>query len=81
MNTDIIQGNWKQFKGKVLTKWGKLTNDEIDQAKGNMEILQGTIQKKYGEAKEQTQEYLSQLSNETGYKFDETEEERRANAR
>ena len=28
MNWDVIEGNWKQFKGHVKEKWGKLT-DEI----------------------------------------------------
>ena len=31
MNWDQIEGKWKQVQGKVLEKWGKLTNDYIDQ--------------------------------------------------
>jgi len=27
MNKDQTEGNWKQFKGKVKEKWGKLTDD------------------------------------------------------
>jgi len=34
MNWDQIEGNWKQFKGKVKEKWGQLTDDELDQAAG-----------------------------------------------
>ena len=34
MNWDEIEGNWKQFKGKVKEKWGQLTDDEIDQISG-----------------------------------------------
>ena len=31
MNWDRIEGNWKEFKGKVQQKWGKLTDErQID---------------------------------------------------
>ena len=30
MNWDRIEGNWKQFSGKVQQQWGKLTNDDLD---------------------------------------------------
>ena len=30
MDWDRIEGNWKQFSGKVKEKWGQLTDDEID---------------------------------------------------
>ena len=44
MNWDRIEGNWKQFKGKVVEKWGKLTDDDWDQIKGKREQLSGRIQ-------------------------------------
>ena len=54
MNWDRIEGNWKQFTGKVKKeKWGKLTDDEIAQVDGNREQLEGTIQARYGYAKDQ----------------------------
>ena len=30
MNWDRIEGNWKQLRGKVREKWGKLTDDQVD---------------------------------------------------
>ena len=30
MNWDRIEGNWKQFKGKVKEQWGKLTDDDLE---------------------------------------------------
>jgi len=53
MNTDRIQGNWKQLKGKVKEKWGKLTNDDMDVIDGKREQLAGKLQERYGFAKEQ----------------------------
>ena len=32
MNWDQIEGNWKQFNGKVKEKWGDLTDDEPTKA-------------------------------------------------
>lgn len=34
MNWDQVEGKWKQVQGKVLEKWGKLTNDDLDQIDG-----------------------------------------------
>ena len=34
MNWDRVEGNWKEFKGKVQQQWGKLTNDDIDVIEG-----------------------------------------------
>jgi len=45
------KGNWHQFKGAVKSKWNQLTDDEIDQMKGEREKIVGKIQEKYGEAK------------------------------
>jgi uncharacterized protein YjbJ (UPF0337 family) len=53
MNWDRIEGNWKQFTGKVKEKWGKLTDDDLTQIDGNREQLEGKIQARYGYAKDQ----------------------------
>ena len=29
MNWDQVEGNWKQFKGKIKEQWGALSDDEI----------------------------------------------------
>ncbi len=52
MNKDIIAGNWKQLRGKVQQRWGKLTNDDLDVIAGKKDELVGKIQEHYGEAKE-----------------------------
>jgi uncharacterized protein YjbJ (UPF0337 family) len=48
MNKDIFEGDWKQLKGKIMTTWGKLTDDDINIIDGNREELSGKIQKAYG---------------------------------
>jgi uncharacterized protein YjbJ (UPF0337 family) len=53
MNWDRIEGNWKQFSGKVKQQWGMLTDDELTQINGSREELEGKIQARYGYAKDQ----------------------------
>lgn len=48
---DEVKGNWHQFKGSVKAKWNDLTDDDIDQMKGERERIFGKIQEKYGKAK------------------------------
>jgi len=58
MNWDQVKGNWKQFSGTVKVKWGKLTDDEIDQIAGRRDILLGKIQERYGIAKEEAEKQV-----------------------
>ena len=48
MNKDIIAGKWNQVKGKARTKWGDLTDDDLDVREGNAEYLAGKLQERYG---------------------------------
>lgn len=63
MNSDELKGKWKQLKGSVKQKWGKLTDDEVTEIEGNSEKLIGKIQEKYGvargEAERQVKEWNS----------------------
>ncbi len=65
MNEDRIKGQWKQLKGKLKSKWGDLTDDDLDVAEGDAEYLAGKIQERYGvtkdEAKKQIQEFHDSL--------------------
>lgn len=58
MNWDQIGGKWKQVKGSAKEKWGKLTDDELDQAVGNRDKLVGKVQEKYGIAKEEAEKQV-----------------------
>jgi len=51
MNWDRVEGNWKEFKGKVQQQWGKLTNDDLDVIEGKRTELAGRLQQRYGVAK------------------------------
>ena len=55
MNSDQLQGKWKQMKGTVKERWGKLTDDDVDIINGRSDQLVGKIQEQYGVAKEDAQ--------------------------
>ena len=44
MNWDQVQGKWKQIKGEAKTRWGKLTDDDLDVIGGQRDKLVGTVQ-------------------------------------
>jgi len=58
MNTDQIKGNWKQLKGKIKEKWGKLTDDDLTVINGQTDQLLGKLQERYGYSKEQAEREL-----------------------
>jgi uncharacterized protein YjbJ (UPF0337 family) len=53
MDWDRVEGNWKQFKGKIKEQWGDLTDDDLDRIAGKRDQLEGKIQERYGIEKDQ----------------------------
>ena len=64
MNWDQIAGQWKQIKGKAKTKWGKLTDDEIDVIEGKRDQLVGKIQQRYGIDKDKAEKEVDEWTRE-----------------
>lgn len=62
VNEQTLQGNWNEIKGKLRTKWGQLTNDELQTFDGNVERLVGLIQRKTGEARNAIEHYLEEVT-------------------
>ena len=60
MNSDQLKGNWNILKGKARQKWGKLTDDELEQVAGNRDELVGKIQKEYGIAREEAEKQVDE---------------------
>ena len=59
MNEDTLKGQWMQLKGKVREKWGKLTNDDLDQIQGRSQQLVGRIQERYGVARDEAERQVN----------------------
>ncbi len=58
MNSDQLEGQWKQAKGKVKEQWGKLTDSDLDQIAGKRDQFLGKLQERYGYSKEQAEKEL-----------------------
>ena len=58
MNWDRVEGIWKEFKGQVQQKWGKLTNDDLDVIEGKRTQLSGRLQQRYGVAKDEAERQI-----------------------
>lgn len=61
MNTDIFEGKWKQLKGQVKKRWGKLTDDDLDVAEGHSMYLAGKLQERYGLTKEKAEDEIAEF--------------------
>ena len=55
MNSDQIEGTWKQVKGKMREKWGKLTDNDWEQVAGKKDQLLGKLQERYGYTRQQAE--------------------------
>jgi uncharacterized protein YjbJ (UPF0337 family) len=49
------EGTWDRIKGKIRETWGDLTDDDVDQARGNFEQFTGRVKEKTGESAEEIQ--------------------------
>lgn len=52
MNAHRLKGEWTILKGKVREKWGRLTDDDLDVIAGKRDQLIGTLQQRYGMARD-----------------------------
>ena len=68
MNWDTLEGKWKQSKGKIREKWGKLTDDDLTVIAGKRDQLIGRLQERYGiardEAERQADAFVTGLAEE-----------------
>lgn len=59
MNRDQIEGQWRQFKGSIRERWGKLTESDLEVIRGRKDVLVGKIQERYGIAKENVERQVN----------------------
>ncbi len=60
---DQIAGSWKQLRGEVRKQWGKLTDDDLEQIRGQRDIMVGKLQERYGMAKEEANRQIDAWAN------------------
>jgi uncharacterized protein YjbJ (UPF0337 family) len=48
MNSDVLNGEWKQLSGWIKETWGRVTDDDLTEIGGRFEQLVGKVQERYG---------------------------------
>ncbi|MGE0589350.1 MAG: CsbD family protein [Cyclobacteriaceae bacterium] len=61
MNKLEFKGNWNELKGKLMQKYGQLTDDDLAFAEGKEDELIGRIQRKLGKTKDEIQREIESL--------------------
>ncbi len=55
MNKNTLEGKWKELRGQLKTRWGRLTDDDLLRLEGRTEELAGVLEQRYGLAREQAE--------------------------
>lgn len=62
MNKDELKGKWTQLKGSIKSRWGKLTDDDIQRIEGDRDKLVGKVQEKYGQSREEAEKQVDDFT-------------------
>ncbi len=59
MNSSVLEGQWRQLRGKIQEEWGDLTDDDLDKVNGKYDQLVGILQQRYGYGKADAEHRVS----------------------
>lgn len=62
MNWDQIEGKWKQMSGSLREKWGRVTDNDVQEIAGKKDKFIGKLQERYGITKEEAEKQLDAWS-------------------
>lgn len=71
MNENMLKGKWLEVKGDIQKAWGKLTDDDLEQTKGDLKSIGGLIMQRYGETQGDYSKKLADIFS----KFEEKKDE------
>ncbi len=55
MNWSQMEGQWKQVKAELKSKWAKLTDDDVQNLAAKKDDLVGKLQERYGILKDEAE--------------------------
>ena len=58
----VIEGQWNQVRNKIHARWGKITEEDVDQISGNHNRFVDLIKERYGIAKGEAEDQLQRYS-------------------
>ena len=62
MNADQLKGRWMQFKGELKQKYGKFTDDDLQQIEGNYDTFLGKAQERYGDKQDELMKWAPEAT-------------------
>lgn len=68
VNQDQLAGKWKQFKGELKQKWAEFTDDDLMLIEGRVDSLEGKIQERYGDRREEVKRWVDEWFESHGEK-------------
>jgi len=67
MNSDTIQGQWEQIKGKAKQQWAKIGDTDLALlAEGKTQEFAGKIQEVYGKSKDEAHQEIRDFEKSCG---------------
>lgn len=60
MGKTILEGMWKDIRGKAKVWWSRLTDNDLDRIAGKFDVLVGVLQERYGFSRRQAVQEVSQ---------------------
>ncbi len=61
---NILHGKWNEMKGNVRQWFGQLTDNDLEEVKGNRDKLIGKLEQRYGWSRMQAEQELDRHMNE-----------------
>lgn len=68
MNAEQLKWKWMQFKGELKQKWGRFTDDDLQQIAGSYEKFVGKVQERYGDKKGELMKWADQWHEKSALK-------------
>lgn len=64
MDENVLRGKWKQFRGEIKERWGRLTDDQLDMVEGRRDQMVGLLQEHYGYTRQRAENEYDDFVNE-----------------
>jgi len=74
MNWSQFEGSWKDVKGQVKERWGRLSDDDLLRVEGKKDRLVGLIQQKYGIARDKAEDEINDWATKAQGMFERAKE-------
>lgn len=58
MNKDQFNGLWNELKGDLQRQWGRLTDDDLLEIKGDYTKFRGVVQARYGDQRRAVEKWV-----------------------